>query len=332
MKKNKKLLLLVLVLSMVLVTACGGNDTGGGETEGEEKLAKEEVIFGTAGTAGTYYVVGAAMGNEISKNSDALEVVVQSTNGSMEKINLTNIGEIQFGMSNSDGVYHAYNGVGTYEEAGKQNIKGLMSLYMSAGHMVVKADSGINSFADLKGKKVGLGPPSTTIIEMSKAVLRENDIDPDEDINPSYLSFDEGLTKLTDGDIDATFFVAGTPTAALMNAASNQDLKLLEVSDAVAEKIVSEHPYYEPHIIPGGTYKGIDEDVKTLKLMTNIFVNADVEDDIAYEFVKTAMENLDAYKDAHTSAAEINIEEVYKTPIDLHPGAAKYYKEVGVLE
>ncbi len=324
MKSIKRVLFISLIIASLVLSACSGDN--------EKTAKKQEVILGTAGTAGTYYVVGAAMGKEISQNSELIEVVVQSTNGSMENINLVNSGEIQFGMSNSDGVYHAYNGVGTYADIGKQNIKGLMSLYMSAGQMVVKESSKIDSFVDLKGKKVCLGPPSTTIIEMSKAILRESGIDPENDIQAFYLSFDEGLTKLTDGDIDATFFVAGTPTAALMNAASTQSLKLLSVDDDVLEAIVSEHPYFEPHIIKGGTYKGMDEDVQTLKLMTNIFVKGDLEEDIVYEYVKQAMENLEAYKGAHVSAAEISIEEVYKTPIELHPGAERYYREVGVIK
>ena len=323
MKKNTRLLILILMISIMLVSCSGENDSNANNGQ---------IILGTGGTAGTYYVVGAAMGNEISKNSDKIEVLVQSTNGSMENINLTNNGEMQMGMSNADGVYHAYHGIGTYEEIGKQNIKGLMSLYMSAGHMVVKADKGIENFKDLKGKKVCLGPPSTTIIEMSKAILKENGIDPEKDIQPFYLSFDEGLTKLVDGDIDATFFVAGTPTAALMNATSTNKLMLLEVENNVADNVIKEHPYYEKHTIKSGTYKGIDKDINTLKLMTNIFVNSDLDEEIVYEFVKQAMENIDGYKDSHSSAKEISIDEVYKTPIELHEGAKKYYEEMGVLK
>lgn len=323
MKKNNLRKVMFLIIISMLLVSCGDSKESGG---------KDQVILGTGGTAGTYYVIGAAMGNEISKNSDSVEVLVQSTNGSMENINLTNSGEIQMGMSNADGVYHAFNGVGTYEEIGKQNIKGLMSLYMSAGHMVVKSNSGIKGYEDLKGKKVCLGPPSTTIIEMSKAVLEQEGIDPENDIQPYYLSFDEGLTKLVDGDIDATFFVAGTPTAALMNAVSTSDLNLLSIDDTISDKIISEHPYYEKHIIPGGTYKGIDQDVKTLKLMTNIFVNGDLDEEIVYEFVKQAMENIDNYSGSHSSATEINIDEVYKVPIELHEGAKRYYEEMGVLK
>ncbi len=293
---------------------------------------RQDVVIGTAGTAGTYYVVAAAMAQAINNNSSLINVVAQPTKGSIENINLTSVGDIHFGMSNADGVYFAANGTETYAQTGKQNIMGMMSLYMSAGQMVTQKTSGIKSYADLKGKKVCLGPPSTTIVEMSKAILREYGIDPEKDITPFYLAFDEGLQKLTDGEIDATFFVAGVPTAALINASSTGAVDFVEASEEVIHKIAGEKPYYSPFIIPAGTYKGIDRDILTLKIMTEIFVNSDTPEDVVYEFVKQALENVDSYQDAHVVVAEITPETAWKVSAELHPGAAKYYKEIGVLQ
>lgn len=141
---KKSILSLLLVLMMILATACSGGDS---------PVAKTDVVIGTGGTAGTYYVVAAAMASAINNHSEKLNVIAQPTKGSVENLNLTNTGDIQMGFSNSDGVFFAANGTGMYEETGKQDISGLMSLYMSAGQIATMKDSGIETYADLVGKK-----------------------------------------------------------------------------------------------------------------------------------------------------------------------------------
>lgn len=326
----KKIVRVISILTALvfLLSACtaGGNAANPGDTPGK----KQDLIMGTGGTAGTYYIVGVAMGQTVSEKSSINNIVVQSSLGSMENINLTNTNEMQLGFSNEDGIYFAYNATGSYEKSGKQDILGVMSLYQSAGQMVTKANSGIKTYADLKGKKVCLGPPSTTIIEMSKSILRGYGIDPEKDITPFYLSFDEGITKVVDGELDATFYVAGTPTAALMNAASTTPMALVDADVSILGKIASEQPYYKPYVIPANTYKGIDYDVNTLKIMTTIFTNSKTSEDAIYDFVKTSLENIDSYQNAHAVVKEITPENAAQMAIPLHPGAEKYYKEIGV--
>ena len=321
MKKKLVSSLIVMAMSLTVLAGCSSS--------GEET---SDIVLGTAGTAGTYYVVGAAMAATVNNNSDKLNVIAQPTKGSVENLNLANSGDIQFGMSNADGVYFAANGTNMYEETGKQNIAGVMSLYMSAGQIATLNDSGIETYADLKGKKVCLGPPSTTIVEMSKSILEAYGIDPEKDITPYYLAFDEGLQKLTDGEIDATFFVAGVPTSAMMSATSTGRVTLVDVDDDIISQISEEKPYYQPYVIPAGTYTGTDKDINTFKIMTEIFTNSDVPEDVVYEFVKTALENVDEYKDAHVVVAEISKDSAWNTSAPLHPGAAKYFNEVGVID
>ncbi len=334
MRKRVTSIILATVLSLsVVLTGCSNSSAGGASApEATKPAKKQDVVIGTGGTAGTYYVIAAAMASAINNNSQTINVIAQPSKGSVENLNLAHSGDIQMGMSNSDGVYFAANGTNMYEKTGKLNISGLMSLYMSAGQMATLKTSGIETYADLKGKKVVLGPPSTTIVEMSKAILTAYGIDPEKDITPYYLSFDEGLQKLTDGEVDASFFVAGIPTSAMINATSTGNVKLVDVDQEIIDKIAAEKPYYIPFKIPAGTYKGTDKDINTFKIMTEIFVNNDVPEEVAYEFVKQALENIDEYKEAHVVAKEITPETAVKTSAPLHPGAAKYYKEIGVLK
>jgi TRAP transporter TAXI family solute receptor len=320
-------------LSAILTAVCIVTLAFSGCSEKKEQASQVEkfdVILGTGGTAGTYYVVCAAMAQAINNHSQRLNVIVQPTKGSIENINLTSSGDIQMGISNSDGVYWATTGTGTYAQTGTQNISALMALYMSCGQMATLNNKNILTYGDLKGKKVCLGPPSTTIIEMSKAILRGYGIDPDKDITPFFLSFDEGLSKLTDGDIDATFFVAGIPTAAMINAASTGNIRFVEASDSVLEQVSRENPYFQRYSIPANTYRGQEKDIATLKIVTEIFVNNDVPEDAAYDFVKNALEYQSEYVSSHVVVQEITPENAASSISKYHPGALKYYREIGV--
>lgn len=324
MKKKWIAIISVLLVLSLVVTACGGSSQGDAPVAGK----KTDIVIGTGGTAGTYYVVAAAMAQTVNNHSESINVIVQPSKGSVENINLTNQGDLQMGMSNADGVYWATTGTGMYEEAGEQDLSLVMSLYMSAGQMSTLKSSRIDNYGDLKGKKVCLGPPGTTIVEMSKAILREYGIDPETDIEPYFLSFDEGLSKLTDGEIDATFFVAGIPTGAMINATSSGNVKLVEASDEILDAVVTKNPYFTRYTIPGGTYKGIDEDVESLKIMTEIFAHNDLPEEVVYEFVKLALEYTSEYEDSHVVVKEINAETAASGISNYHPGAERYYKEV----
>ncbi|MDR0719137.1 MAG: TAXI family TRAP transporter solute-binding subunit [Treponema sp.] len=326
----KKLNHTVVILLLAVLALSGCTPKQAVSRTAEKPTEKYDIILGTAGTAGTYYVVGAAMAQAINNHSDRVNVIAQPTKGSIENINLTNTGDIQMGMSNADGVYWATTGTGTYANTGAMNVSAVMSLYMSAGQMVTLRSKNIVSYADLRGKKVCLGPPSTTIVEMSKAILRGYGIDPDNGITPFFLSFDEGLGKLTDGDIDATFFVAGIPTAAMINAASTGNIRFIEASNEVLEKVSTENPYFQRYSIPAGTYRGQDTDVPTLKIMTEIFVNNEVPEDVVYEFVKNALVYQPEYLSSHVVVVEITPQTAASTISKLHPGALKYYKEAGI--
>jgi TRAP transporter TAXI family solute receptor len=322
----KKLLVSLLVLAMVSTTLFAS-----GSAEGEPgQQKKTEVILGTAGTAGTYYVVGAAMGASVNKNSDVLNVVVQPTKGSMENLNLASTNEIQLGFSNSDGVYWAATGTGIFSKSGKLNIKAVMNLYRSQAQMVTLKKSGIKTFGDLKGKKVNLGPSGQTIVEVSQSVLRAYGIDPEKDITPFYLAVDEGLGKLKDGEIDASFFVAAAPTAGVVNIASNTDILLVDIDKPILDKVTSDFPFYGKGVIPAGTYKGQDQDINVVEMVTEIFASAKTSEAAVYEFVKQALETQPQYVNAHVSIQEIQPEFASKTVTELHPGALKYYKEKGL--
>ena len=292
----------------------------------------EDVTLGTAATTGTYYFVGAAIGNTVSKYCDDLNVLVISTAGGVENIRLITSGEIEIGMANADALFDAYNGANTFAEVGKMPIKGLVALYPSVSHMMVRADSGIKSWTDLKGKKVCLGTAGSSHTVASKALLALYGINWETDIEPFYLTTGEMCTMLSDGDIDAAFLVGGAPVSGVTNACATAQLDLLDIDEEIMDAMIQQLPYFSKSSIPAGTYPGIDHSVNAVALTTCFFVNASMDDETAYNFVKTMMDHVDDFVEANASCKYIQEASVVELPIEIHPGAARYYKEKGWIE
>ena len=327
--------LMALSLVLVMMAGCGGETAAeGSQGEASQGGAQEvtDLNLGTAATSGTYYYVGAAIGNTVSKFSDSLEVLVASSAGGVENISLVTSGELDIGMANTDALYDAYNGTGTFESTGAQPIVGLMALYPSVSHMLVRADSEIDSWEDLAGKRVCLGTAGSSHAVASKALLGLYGIDWETDIESFYLTTDEMCTMLADGDIDAAFLVGGAPVSGITNASVTTPMSLLDLDQDVIDSLIAELPYFTQSSIPAGTYSGIDNEVKAVALTTCFFANADMPDDVAYEFVKTVMENTADFVDANESCKYITPETVAELPIPIHPGALKYYQEQGWVE
>lgn len=350
MKTLKKIGASLLVLAMVLaLAACGSSNSSAApasnapasnasapaansSAEAAKPSAHYDITLGTAGTTGTYYVVGAAIANAVNKNNSNLTVVAQATNGGVENINLILAGDMEMGFTNADAAYWSCFGGGSgfyaaYANAG--DVRGVMRLYESEGHMITLAGSDINTYEDLRGKKVCLGPPSSTIPAMSIAILEAYGIDPEKDIEASYYSIAEGLEKLADGVIDATFFVASAPASGLTSQAATTALKFVDASPEMLAKVCEKYPYYSPTTTKEGAYSNMNT-VNTLKLYTEIVCGKDVPEDAVYQFVKTALETADTYVDAHVACREINAETASQASAELHPGALKYYQELGL--
>lgn len=335
MKKIRNIggIILTFTIFMTFFSIGCVKKTQGIVTKTEKSSNKEEhydLIMGTAGTSGTYYVVGAAMGASVNKNSNKVNVIVQPTKGSIENLNLANTNDIQLGFSNSDGVYWAATGTGNYVKTGKLNIKAVMNLYRSQGQMITRKGVGIKTYGDLRGKKVNIGPSGQTVVEISKAVLRAYGIDPEKDITPFYLAVDEGLSKLKDGEIDASFFSAAAPTAGVVNIASTTAIQLVDIDESILTKVCETYPFYNNGLIPAGTYKGQDTDIRVIEMVTELFASSAVPDAAIYEFVKQALETQPQYVSAHVSIKEITPDFASQCVTELHPGALKYYKERGL--
>lgn len=291
----------------------------------------DEIIVGTAATSGMYYFVGAAVGNAIDQGSN-MTVLVQSTSGSMENIGYAQSGDIHIGMANADALFGAYNGELSFKDVGKQDILQVAALYTSAVHMYTRADSGIKSWSDLKGKRVSLGASGTSYVYFCQEILKRYGINWETDMTPFYMDTGESAEKLADGDIDAAFLTGGAPLAGIEAQLASNDFYFISMTPEIIEQMCNDFSYFTPYTIKSGTYSKQDYDCETIGIMTCFFAPSTVSNESVYAFVKYMMDTLPSYQDTNTATREIRPETVGTQFIPLHPGAEAYYKEMGYLK
>lgn len=321
----KKILAIALSLTMLLAS-CAAFAEGVDAYE-----VSGDIVLGTASSTGTFYYVGAAIGNAVSE-AGKLKVWVQATAGSGENVELAQSGDIQIGMGNSDALYGAYTGTMTYAEDGPQDIQEVAALYESQLHVFVAANSGINDISELKGKKVCVGSQGTSYLYIDEAILNAYGITLD-DITPFYMNYAEAAEALANGDIDAAFQTGGYPIAGIQQYAATTSFKMLPVDEAVVDGVIAEYPFAIKSTIPAGTYENQanEEDVMTLSYQTCLFCSSSADDDQIYAFVKLMMETLPSYIDTNAATRQISAETVATPIIPFNAGAERYYREAGLI-
>lgn len=336
-------LILALVMTMSILAGCSSSEKPAATTAATtaENAAPAELdayavsgnmTMGTASSTGTFYYVGAAIGNAVSE-AGKLNVLVQATAGSNENVALAQSGDIDLGMANCDALYAAYNGEMGYKDAGKQDIQEVAALYNSQLHVFVTEKSGIKDISELKGKKVCVGSQGTSYLFINEAILNAYGITLD-DIKPFYMNYAESAEALANGDIDASFQTGGYPIAGIQQYAATTAFRMLPVSEEVINKVHEQYPFANPAVIPAGIYENQsnESEVATLAYMTCLFCSSKAKDDQVYAFVKLMMETLDKYKDTNGSTQQISPETVATQFIPFNAGAERYYKEAGLLK
>jgi len=318
--KFKKIEIMILALVLILTLSCSNAFAG-----------VERFSLATGGLAGTYYPIGGAIANIITKFVPEVELTAESTGASVANLKMARQGEVDFLMGASNTTFAAFSGEEPFDEAVK-NIRGITALYPETFQFIVRKDSGIKSFSDLKGKRVVVGAPGSGTERTANLVLNMYGITYD-DITPEFLSFAEGVTALKDRTVDCAIVGSGLPTAVVIDAAASMDISLIPVDKEIYEKFSKDYPFLGSNIIPAGLYNGVNEDVFTVASPALLSVREDISEDVVYEVVKAIFEHLDALVETHAQGKNIKLETALNgMSIPLHPGAEKYYKEVGLLK
>ena len=295
------------------------------------------ITIGTGGVTGVYYPTGGAICRLMNKShkETGVRCSVESTGGSVYNINTIREGELEFGVAQSDWQYHAYNGSSRFEEAGPfEGLRAVFSVHPEPFTVVARADSGIKTFDDLKGKRVNIGNPGSGQRGTMEVLMEAKGWTTDDFALATELKAAEQSAALCDNQIDAMVYTVGHPSGSIQEATTACDSVLVEVSGDAVQKLVDDNPFYRTATIPGGMYRGNDEDVTTFGVGATFVTSADVSEDAVYAVVSSVFENFEDFKGLHPAFANLKPEEMISAGLSapLHPGAAKYYKEKGWME
>ncbi|AST89884.1 TAXI family TRAP transporter solute-binding subunit [Sutcliffiella cohnii] len=326
MKKQKSiLLLLVLFIFSLFLTACGGSNTSSSDEGGDNP---EYLSMLTGGTSGTYYPLGGAMATIITDET-GVQTDAVSSNASADNVVALQQGDAELAFVQTDVVSYAVEGVNAFEGKAVDNVLAIGSLYPETVQIVTRADSGITSVEDLKGKSVSVGAPGSGTYMNATQILEVHGLSID-DINAQNLDFGESTGGIQDGRIDAAFITAGTPTGAVEGLSATTPVSIIGISKEKVDELISKYPFYASDVIAAGTY-GMKDEVQTVAVLAMLAVTDSLSEELVYNITKAIYENTD--KIAHAKSEFISKDTALNgIGIDLHPGAEKYFKEVGVIK
>jgi uncharacterized protein len=294
-------------------------------------LAEQSLSIATGGAGGAYYPYGGALAELIDHHIDGYSAVVEVTGASVENVWLIATGEADLALALADTVYQAYTGTGTGPLEGRtfNELRALLSIYPNAIHIVALAGAGITSLQDLRGRRVSVGAPGSGTEVSASTILEANGITYD-DFTPERLNFNETAAALHDGQVDAGFWSVGPPTSSILDLAATRDIVLIPLSEEEIANAVEADPTFAPYTMSAGAYPGVDEAVPTISTPNVIIVHEDMDEELAYNVVRVIYENMDFIIERHPAAEDTTVEFAMEaTLIPLHPGALRYFEEVG---
>ena len=286
----------------------------------------------TGGQSGVYYPLGVALSQVYAKSIPNVRSTAQVTKASAENLNLLQAGRGELALTLADALSDAWNG---NEEAGFKTkldkLRGLSGTYNNYIQIVANADSGIKTLADLKGKRISVGAARSGTELNARAIFKAAGLTYSDLAKVEYLPFGESVELIKNRQLDATLQSAGLGVASIRDLATAIKIVVIPVPADVVAKVGD--PAYQATVIPANTYNGQTADVATAAIPNFLVTHSGVSDELAYQMAKTMYENLDTLYAAHNAAKAIKRENAIKgMPVPLHPGAERYYKEVGLIK
>jgi len=318
---------LVLSATVVAVLGLGAMSTAS---------ANSFITIGTGGVTGVYYPTGGAICRLVNKGrkEHGIRCSVESTGGSVYNLNTIRAGELDMGVAQSDWQYHAYNGTSKFEEAGpNKELRAVFSVHPEPFTVVARKDSGIKTFDDLKGKRVNIGNPGSGQRGTMEVVMATKGWTNDDFTLVSELKAAEQSQALCDNKIDAMIYTVGHPNGSIKEATTSCDTVLVSVSGPEIDKLVADNAYYRKAVIPGGMYTGSPDDVSTFGVAATFVSSTNTPEGTVYQVVKAVFDNFDDFRKLHPAFGHLTKKEMTKDGLSapLHDGAAKYYKEAGLM-
>lgn len=288
------------------------------------------ISIATGGTAGTYFPLGGAMADLINEHIPGVQANAEVTGASIENVRLVADGRAEIALANANAPFYARKGTEPFNKS-HEKIVAIAAHHPSVMQIAVPAGSNITTIGDLAGKRVNVGAPGGANAVMTEAILKGHGLTT-ADVKAQRLTFAEVVNAFHNDRLDAAFILSGFPMSALIDLSSSMDIRLLPLEEDALANINEEHPYYTAFTLPGSTYDGIESDIPSLSVWNVIFTNAVLDEGFIYDVTKLFYENLDRFESAHPISRFMTLENAVNVSIPLHPGAARYFEEQGVLD
>jgi TRAP transporter TAXI family solute receptor len=321
--KKRAFLVVSIVLALTLVLA--------GTLIAQQK---KFFVISTGGTGGTYYPLGGILAQALSQAVPEVVVTAQAGQASVANCNLIRDKQIESAFVQSNVAYNAYNGLEQFKDKPAKNLRFIASLYPETIQIVARANSGIKTVKDIKGKRLVPGDRGSGTEVDTLNVLGVYGYTYKDFASVDWLGFSGAAQRLQDKQADVTFTTAGWPTAAIQELAVSTNIMLIPIDEAKIKELTKKYPFYSRIVIPKGTYKGQTKDVPTITTMAQWVVGAEVPEELVYKLTKALWETGAAkMAQAHAQGKNVTLKTALEgMAVPLHPGAEKYYKEVGLIK
>lgn len=321
-----------VIAGMVALAALAAGELAATSAAAEERI----VTIGTAGVTGVYYPAGGAICRLVNRGrkEHGIRCTVESTGGSINNLEAIRKGEMEMGVVQSDLLFHAYKGDEVFADVGAdKKLRVVFSLHPEPFTVIARKDARINTFDDLKGKRINMGAPGSGMRATMEELMSRKGWTDKTFAGVVDLKAGDQAGALCSGAIDALVYAGGHPNGAVQQITSACATRLVDVSGSAIDMMIKEHPFYAYAIIPGGMYVGNDRDTRTFGVKAVLVASEDLSEEVVYQLVKAVFDNLDNFKTLHPVFAALDAPHMaLDTDIaPLHAGAVRYYQEKGLI-
>ncbi|MEA5059139.1 MAG: TAXI family TRAP transporter solute-binding subunit [Clostridia bacterium] len=289
----------------------------------------QRLLMVTGGDAGTYYALGGVVANVLTEKVDNLEVTATTSGASAANARALNNGEAELAILQNDVLGYAYEGVDSMADDGAMpKLRAIAGMYPEVIQLVALKSSGINTIADLKGKKVCVGDAGSGSEVNAKQILAAAGLSYD-DFDVQYLSFSEASTAMQNGTVDAAFATSALPNTAIVELSNMAEVVVVPIDDATADALVAAHPFYAKTTIGADVYNVAAAD--SVAIIATLACTEDMDEEVAYQITKALFEQKEAIAAGHTRGNDLDIAKAADgITVPFHPGAVRYYAEQGI--